>query len=78
MEKVKNILFKHKDNINKLNDKDFVDVCSLFYKNMQLVDDKIINKVLNHEANKCIAIKLYNFCKLNGNKCCLLNIFLVF
>lgn len=67
MEKVKNIVLELKDDVNQLNNEEFVNVCSLFYKRLQFLDDSIVNVVLNHEANKITIIKLYNLSKLNGN-----------
>lgn len=67
MEKVNSVVSKLKEETNQLNNEDFINVCTSFYKTLQLVDDKIVNKILNHEANKFILQKLYNLSKLNGN-----------
>jgi hypothetical protein len=67
MEKVKNIVLELKDDVNQLNNEEFVNVCSLFYKRLQFLDDQLVNVVLNHEANKITILKLYNLSKLNGN-----------
>lgn len=67
MDKVKNIVSELKDNANQLNNEEFVNVCLIFYQELQLANDQIVNKLLNHEANKVITIKLYNLSKLNGN-----------
>lgn len=40
----------------------------MFYKQLQYADIKIVNTILNHEANKVIICKIYNLSKLNGNK----------
>lgn len=67
MEKVKNVVSELKDDVNQLNNEEFVNVCSLFYKKLQFVDSQIVNVVLNHESNKITILKLYNLSKLNGN-----------
>lgn len=63
MNKVKNIVSELKDDVNEK----FVNVCSVFYKKLQIVDDEIVNKILNHEANKIIKSKLYNLSKYIGD-----------
>lgn len=63
MDKVKTIVLE----LEELNNEEFVIVCSLFYKNLQFVDNKIINTILDHEGNKVIINKLYYLSKLNGN-----------
>lgn len=68
MEKLKNILCEQKDGINKLNNKEFVEVCSQFYKKLQFVDGQILNRILSHESNKFIILKIYNISKLHGKK----------
>lgn len=67
MEKIKNIVLKIKDDEGHLNNAEFVNVSSLFYKNLLLANSKIINELLGHEANKVIILKLYNLSKPNGN-----------
>jgi len=67
IEQVQNIVSELKDDVNQLNNNEFVNICSLFYKNLQVVSDKILNKMLSHEANKVIIYKLYKLSKLNGN-----------
>lgn len=62
MEKVKYIVSELKDS-----NEEFVDICSVFYKKLQIVDDKIVNKILNHEANKIIKSKLHNLSNLIGD-----------
>lgn len=64
MEKVKNIVSELKDDVH--NEK-FVNVCSVFYKKLQIVDDEIVNKILNHETNQIIKYKLYNLSKYIGD-----------
>lgn len=67
MEKVNTVVLELEEETNQLNNEEFINICSLFYEKLQLVDDKIVNKILNHEANKVILQKLYNLSKLNGN-----------
>jgi len=67
MEKINNIVLKLKDDVNELNNNEFVNICVLFYKQIQFLDSKIVDIILNHEANKVIIYKLYNLSKLNGN-----------
>lgn len=67
MEKVKNIVSELKDDVKYLNNEEFVNVCLLFYKNLQIVNDKIVNEILNHEAKELIIHKLYKLYKFNGN-----------
>lgn len=67
LDKVKSIASELSSDINLLNNKQFVKTCLLFYKELQCADDKIVNQILNHDANKTIMNKLYNLSKLNGN-----------
>ncbi|XP_060874698.1 serine-protein kinase ATM isoform X2 [Metopolophium dirhodum] len=67
MEKVNNIVLELKTNVNQLNNEAFVNVCSLFHKQLQFVDGKIVNELMNHETNKVIASELYNLSKLNDS-----------
>lgn len=64
---MQNIISELKDDVNQLNNNEFVNICLLFYKHLQVVNDKILNKMLNHDANKIIIYKLYKLSKLNGN-----------
>jgi len=67
MEKVNNIVLELKTDVNQLNNEEFVNVCSLFHKQLQFVDDKIVNELMNHKTNKFIISELYNLSKFNGN-----------
>lgn len=66
MEKVNNIVSELNTHENQHNEA-FVNVCSLFYKKLQFVDDIIVNKLMNHNTNNVIMAKLYNLSKYNGN-----------
>jgi len=67
MEKVNNIVLELKTDVNQLKNEAFVNVCSLFHKQLKFVDGKIVNELMNHETNKVIISELYNLSKLNGN-----------
>lgn len=67
MEKVNNIFLELKTDVNQLNNEEFVNVCSLFHKQLQFVDDKIVKELMNHKTNKVIMSELYNLSKFNGN-----------
>lgn len=67
MEKVNNIILELKTDVNQLNNEAFVNVCSLFHKQLQFVDFKIVNELMNHKTNKVIMSELYKLSKLNGN-----------
>lgn len=61
------IIISELDNANQLNNEEFVTICSLFFQKLQYVDEKIANKILDHETNKIIINKLHYISKLNGN-----------
>jgi len=67
MEIVNNIVSELKTDVNQLNNEAFVNVCSLFHKQLQLVDGIIVNDLMNHKTNKVIMSELYNLSKFNGN-----------
>jgi len=67
MEKVNNIVSELNTYENQHNNEEFVNVCSLFHKKLQFVDDIIVNELMNHNTNKVIMAKLYNLSKYNGN-----------
>ncbi|XP_029344827.1 serine-protein kinase ATM [Acyrthosiphon pisum] len=67
MEKVNNIVLELKTDVNQLNNEAFVNVCSLFHKQLQFVDGQIVNELMNHETNKVIMSELYNLSKLNDS-----------
>ncbi|CAH1736405.1 unnamed protein product, partial [Aphis gossypii] len=66
MEKVNNIVSELNTHENQHNNEAFVNVCSLFHKRLQFVDDIIVNELMNHNTNKVIMAKLYNLSKYNG------------
>ncbi|XP_026809071.1 serine-protein kinase ATM isoform X1 [Rhopalosiphum maidis] len=65
MEKVNNIVTELNTDVNHHNNEAFVNVCTLFHKQLQFVDDIIINELMNHKTNKVIMTKLYNLSKYN-------------
>jgi len=67
MENVNDIVSELKADVNQLNNEAFVNVCSLFLKQLQFLDGMIVNDLMNHKTNKIIMSELYNLSKLNGN-----------
>jgi len=67
MEKVNNIVSELKTDVNQLNNQSFVNVCSLFHKQLQFVNGIIVNDLMNHSTNKVVMSELYNLTKFNGN-----------
>lgn len=70
MEKVKIIVSELVQDVNQLNNGEFINVCSLFFKNLLFVNDNIVKKVLGHEGNKVICKELYILSKSNGKYIC--------
>jgi len=68
MDIVNNIVTELNTDVNHHNNEAFVNVCTLFHKKLQFVDNIIINELMNHKTNKVIMTKLYNLSKYNGNK----------
>lgn len=76
MEKVKTIVSKFKQNVNLLNNEEFVHVCSSFFENLLFVDDKVVKNILIHDGNKIILKELNTLSKSNGNFIFLVLIFI--
>ncbi|XP_050425429.1 serine-protein kinase ATM isoform X2 [Adelges cooleyi] len=67
LERLNSVFSEQEWNFNDNDNKEFVNMCSLYYERLNSVNNEILNKIKHHNSNKHIMKKLYSLTDINDS-----------